>query len=190
MSNTLWSDIESSGLSSTTDVIVEIAFILDNLETKKLSEYKTYIKHKSYPKHYDNVCKEVHGLYPQFLEKNGVTPATAMIEIKDFFLRNNRSPSGMILAGYNIGFDKRFLETFFTMQGYPVPMESLFTNTIDVLDTVKEARKKGVLGNLINNKLVTVAEALHIEFDSHSAMSDIKTTKYIYDFLKSKMGES
>jgi DNA polymerase III alpha subunit (gram-positive type) len=183
----LWGDVETTGFSSTNDSIVEIGILLEDIEKKNISEFHKFIKHSHYPDHYEKVCKDIHGLYPKRLEEIGESESEVNKQLTEFLIRNRVLNQPARLAGFNVKFDKKFIEMFFSINGFPIEISNIFTSrSLDVLEEVKRAQSLGLFPVLENNKLVTIADHLNIKFDAHSAINDIKTTKMIYDYLENK----
>jgi len=89
----------------------------------------------------------------------------------------------LVLAGYCCEFDYKFLKAM--LERYGFAMDYFFSERmIDVHELVKRAFDKGLLPNTPNKKLETMTKALGIPHeDSHSAMSDIKATRRLYEYI-------
>jgi DNA polymerase-3 subunit epsilon len=92
----------------------------------------------------------------------------------------------LILAGYNISFDKDRLRDFFTKQGDKFFGSWFFWPTIDVTSLLAEYMVySGV--QLENYKLGTVCKHFGIEINAHDALSDILATRDLYKLLRKEI---
>jgi len=92
------------------------------------------------------------------------------------------------IAGFNVGFDQRFLMEWFAQERRGDLREFWFRfwpHTIDVKQTAVEAGIANRLPPVENLKLTTLTRALGIEHgNAHDALSDIEATYALYQRLR------
>lgn len=82
-------------------------------------------------------------------------------------------------AGYNVGFDTKFLKQFF-LKNNDEYYNSFFDYHLLSIDSLLYMFDHAGLIKLENYKLVTVAKYFNIDFSAHDALSDIKTTRQVF----------
>lgn len=164
-------DLETTGLSRVNDRIIEIAAIRYTID-------KAYNMHEEDVLHYF-INPEMQ-LNPAITELTGITdeqlasaPTEAEIfdEIQDFF-------ECMTVGGYNIDtFDVPFMENLYGRMG------TFFTPNGSV-DGIKLARDRLVKDrDVVDYKLISVADFFGIHFEAHSAIEDARTTGKVIQLL-------
>ncbi len=183
----LWLDLETTGLSSYSCKITEIAALyIDTDKPEEIEEFHRYIKYAEYPDDYQKVA-QITGLTPEVLEEKGFIESTVFNEFFDFINKKidkfNKSDK-CIVAGYNVKFDVDFFRSFFYNNGNTYFGSYFFSASIDVMTIVAMSLIDGQIeSNLPNFKLKTVANSVGIEFEAHSAIDDIKATKELFEKL-------
>ena len=116
MSNLFWIDLEMTGLSVDTEVVIEVASIITDTHFKELATYETVVKQPQiYLDRMDDWNKKHHsesGLIARI--PNGKDPGDVQADltqlITDFFPDKKSKP---ILAGNSIGQDRIFINKYF-----------------------------------------------------------------------------
>jgi DNA polymerase-3 subunit epsilon len=181
MSKIIWLDLETTGLNKLTDQIVEIGVIYEDTKTNKTEEFHRYIKYDEYPEKFTEAVK-VHGLSPEILEEKGSTNKEVYNELLEFLdskinCRNRDDKS--IISGYNVKFDIDFTRELFYKNKSNYFGSYFFSAPYEVMTKVAECLIHEKIDKLINYKLETVAGYLQIDFNSHSAIEDIKATRKV-----------
>lgn len=154
-------DTETTGLDPNSERIVEIA-ILTYMNGDLVETYETLI----------NPGKP---MPPIATSVNGITD-DMLIGKPSFFEVAEAIKSridGVLIVGYNIDFDIRFLTASFARQGLAIDL----SHKLDVLSVARRAIPYSVLPN---HKLETVKNHFGIDRGSHRAADDCLTT---YDIL-------
>lgn len=160
-------DVETTGLSSAHDRIIEIGAIkvIDGVVAE---QFERLIKQDmAIP----NKVKQLTGITEEMVRQNGVEEKTALKETLDFI-------ENMNLVVHNAAFDFNFLRQTCQRNGEPIP-------TNKVTDTLRIAKQK--IKDIDDYKLSTLAKYFGIEnVAAHRALSDCHTTKLIYEKLIEK----
>jgi len=164
-------DLETTGLSSDTDEIIEIGAI-KMLRHEAVDSFNALV----------------------LIDQSIPADVSAMTGIDDLMIRESGKPLDTILAelihfigelpvvGHNIDFDKGFLLNAYAKYGFP-PMRS---RCIDTLSLAKR-----LIRGCENYKLVSLAEGLGITYDKrHRSLSDCETTGRLYGKLLDLMDSS
>lgn len=167
-------DIETTGLSSEWDEIIEIAAI--KIENNKIvNKFSSLVK----PKYeIDEFITELTGITNDEL-KNANEIYEVLPSFKEFI-------SSSVLVGHNVNFDINFLYDAFSRN-----MEYELNN--DYIDTLRIARK--VLPTLEHHRLDDLIAYYSIpERELHRALGDCEKTYKVYSYLKrdalNKFGDS
>ena len=171
-------DLETTGLSSANDRIIEFAAIKyhigDDYELTECGSYHTYINPE---RDIPEKITELTGISNETVA-DAPTEAECIQDIKAFF-------NGCIISGYNIdNFDVKFMMELYGRFG-------LFFEPIGSVDGIKMARNRLVRGvDVEGYKLSGVGDYFGIVFQAHSAMEDTRTTgKLIQLFLREYVAE-
>ena len=160
-------DVETTGLSSAHDRIIEIGAIkvIDGVVAE---QFERLIKQDmAIP----NKVKQLTGITEEMVRQNGVEEKTALKETLDFI-------ENMNLVMHNAAFDFIFLRQTCQRNGEPIP-------TNKVTDTLRIAKQK--IKDIDDYKLSTLAKYFGIEnVAAHRVLSDCHTTKLIYEKLIEK----
>lgn len=163
-------DLETTGLSSKNDRIIEIAAIKywvdEGLQMHEVDVYHQYINPgRPLPE----VITELTGITDEMLSDK---PAEGQVyaDIKEFF-------GNCTVSGYNIeNFDNKFMAELYGRMG------DFFTPK-GTVDCIKMARNRLVkisgtppVGDVGNYKLATIGAFFHLDFTAHSAIEDARTT--------------
>ena len=154
-------DVESTGINTVEDEIVQIAAIKINKFGSVIEKFEKFL----IPTKSVGNSELVHGFSNEFLEKNGEDSKSVL---KDFlnFIKNT------LVVGHNVSYDLSILNS--ELQRKKLPRAEI----IDYYDTLDLARK--FYPNLKNHKLETLSNLFNTEVkSSHNAMDDILSTKDI-----------
>lgn len=161
-------DLETTGLSSTKDRIIEIAAIKYHIDPQEDGDYnmvETDIYHQYINPEYElpEVIVNLTGITDDKL-RNMPTEAECIDDIEAFF-------DGCIVSGYNITtFDNKFMHELYGRFGR-------FFQPAGCIDGIKMARNRLRRQEDVENfKLATVGAFFGIEFQAHSAIEDTRTT--------------
>lgn len=171
-------DLETTGLSSAKERIIEMAAVKYSIDEKyHMSEKATYHQYINPERPLEEVITELTGITDEMLADKP-TEAECINDIAAFF-------DGCIVSGYNIeNFDCKFMNELYGRFG------RFFTPT-GSLDGIKMARNRLTRGvDVEGYKLTQVAAFFGIEFNAHSAIEDARTTgKLIQIFLNEYANE-
>lgn len=177
----LYLDTETTGLSSSTNEIIQLACV-------------PLIDGKSGP-HFNEFCQPTNwnSIDQKSIEVHGITvdqmkTFQSPYEMLDKFIAYvSQFGVKFVIAGYNSNFDKAFIGALFARNGRSKEYSRLFLN--EVRDV--HARAKAVKDKLQSNKLklVNLAEEFGIEIKAHDALSDIQATIEVDRRLSAIIGE-
>ena len=154
-------DVESTGLDTTTDEIVQIAAIRINADGTIKSKFEKFLK----PSKSVGRSVNVHHFTDKFLELNGQEPKKVFEEFRKF-------AENAVIVGHNVNYDLSIL----TSQMNRLKMSPLiFKNYYDTLDIFRR-----FYPNLDNYKLEFLGEMFEVKHkSSHNAFDDICATAEI-----------
>lgn len=178
----LWCDTETTGLEPKEHGAFEYAFILVD-GGKVVSRRDYFCNPLSEGLSFSEDAAKVNGYTKERVEALN-SEAEIYKNIKTF-LDGSRYGWGaqkkdgepLILAGYNVEFDKGFLEAMLDRHG--AKWEDYFKSEVfDVYALVKKAYAAGSLPRLENLKLGTMCKAFGIDLsNAHTAAADIEATR-------------
>lgn len=116
MKKLLWLDMEMTGLDVETEVIIEVAAIVTDLNFKELDSFETVVKQPShYLEHMDDWNREHHtksGLLKKIPQ--GMDPEFTEVKLIDLIKKHWPDPKDKpILAGNSIAQDRLFIDRYF-----------------------------------------------------------------------------
>jgi DNA polymerase III epsilon subunit-like protein len=179
-----WCDTETTGLNPMDSGPFELAFLV--YDGGNFVESNVF--------HLNPLNDEVI-IHPGALAVNGVSeetiksyrPAKEVVPEMIEFFKKHCPPEKLIFAGYKCPFDYGQIGGLLFREGFTIG-DYFNGRLIDVLDLVKRAKEMNLLEATRNNKLETMTKSLCIEHDSaHSALSDIKATKLLYEAIYLKL---
>lgn len=186
----MWIDTETTGLEVTDSSVFMIGAIVTE-NGVVLCEKTFFLNPLSETIKYHESAGAVHG-YSEEDIKSFPAEKTAVVDIAKFFERARElwRPDGsksekMVIAGYNVTFDIKHLQTLFERNG--LKLEDYFSGVIaDVYLQVQKAMGNA-LPVLKNKKLVTVADYLGVDLtNAHDAMADIRATREVAKSLNNQ----
>lgn len=163
-------DVESTGLNTTKDDIVQIAAIVYGSKgvTNQLDILVKPTKSVGDSMH-------VHGFTDELLQEKGIAPEIALEKLRDF-------TKGKVLVGHNINYDLQIISSMLSRYHMP-PLEGKC-----VYDTLDLACK--VYPKLPNHKLHTLSKLIETEAKpNHNAFYDILATGEVLAHLRLKIAE-
>ncbi len=166
--NVIVFDVESTGVDTTEDEIIQIAAIRINNKGEAIEVFERFLKNNKSVKD----SEYVHGFSDEYLEKHG----NDKIEVLKEFLKFSR---GAVIVGHNVQFDISILASELSRNKLD---EVEFIGVYDTLDIYRR-----FYPNMCNHKLETLSKAFNTNHKpSHNAMDDILATgellvKGIYD---------
>ena len=154
-------DVESTGLDTTVDEIVQIAAIRLNRDGSIKSKFNHLVK----PTRAVGTSVAVHGITDENLAANGQDPREVFTEFMKF-------AEGAVLVGHNVNYDLNILTSQMSRLSM-APLE--YKNYYDTLDIFRRFHP-----NLKNHRLETLGEEFEVSHKStHDAYDDICATAEI-----------
>lgn len=151
-------DVESTGVDTTRDEIIQIAGIRLDSSGKALDKFVRLIK----PNRKVGDSVRVHQMTDDFLRREGEDPKVVLQSFCDF-------ARGAVIVGHNVTYDLKILDSQLARLKLP-PLE--YKTYYDTLDIYRR-----FYPNLINHKLEFLGDYFAIEHKSkHDAMDDILAT--------------
>ena len=188
----LWFDTETTGLSAYKNDIIQIAGMI-TVNGKIEEEFSYNVQ----PHNFNNIEPEavrVHGITEEQMKTFMETKELHGI-LKDLFkkfINPFDKKDKFTAAGYNVRFDMDMLFQFFKKCGDNYFYSFVDGYPLDVYQGAIILKHFGVLPQLPDYKLETVAKYLGIEIKAHDALSDIQATRETAKALRSfilKKGE-
>lgn len=159
--NVVVMDVESTGIDTSNDEIVQIAAIKINLLGAVIESFERFL----IPKKELGSSEKVHGFSKEFLLENGVESIRGLEEFVDF-------SKGCVIVGHNINYDLTIMKSQIAREG---ARELDITGVFDTLDIARRFYPE-----FENHKLENLSKKFKVENPStHNAMDDILATKDI-----------
>ena len=180
--NFLFLDVETTGLKSDKHDIIQLAAIpiINGQRQETFNEFCQPINWDTI----EDAALAIHGISREKLK----TFQTSEKMITKFINYLKSFDCKFIIAGYNVGFDRKFISSTFDQHNVSKDFFSLFELQIhDVFSRVKIIHGKKIKTE--NRKLVTIAKHFDIEIDAHDALSDIEATIEINERIGQMLGE-
>lgn len=166
-------DIETTGLSSDFDSIIEVSGILFE-NGQEVAHYTSLIKPDAVYEdgsYIDEFIEELTGITNKMLS-SAPDPKTVLQEFKDFIGDN-------ILVGHNVNFDINFLYDNFKHY-----LSAIFNN--DFVDTMRLSRI--LHPEESHHRLVDLSERYNIDYsNAHRSLVDCQITELCYEHLKEEI---
>lgn len=175
-------DLETSGLSSDKNQILEIACCPIDLELNNLKEYESGIIKPYDSREINDGALNANGITIQQIN-NGREQKEAFQELCEYLSKLSSGRNKVHLAGHNIKkFDIPFLQNWFDLNKTDI---SKFIDLSFSIDTMWFARLKWL--ESANYKLGTCCENCNIELnDAHRAIFDTRANRdLVKDFIRS-----
>lgn len=157
-------DVESTGLSTTKDEIIQIAAIRYGKEGAT-RELDVLVK----PTQSVGDSYYVHGFSDEYLQRDGIEPKEALRILADFVVDG-------VLVGHNVNYDLQIINSMMSRYGLDL------LEGFEVYDTLDLAYK--VYPKLHNHKLDTLSKLIDTKANpNHNAMQDILATSEVLSHL-------
>lgn len=171
MSNIAIIDLETSGLSQTSNAICQIAGKVLDKKFNIVATIDYYIK--PYNKEYSKHAYDINNLSKEFLNEFGEHINIVMNDFIKFIFCNNVDT----IVGHNVYFDKRFILE--ELKKISLEKAILF-DKLKVIDT----SRLNYNSRIKNRELKTICEYYNIEYsDKHNANLDVSSTESILKML-------
>lgn len=179
--NHLWLDAETTGLSEYKNDIVQLACIpvVNGVPQKPFNEF-------CQPTNWHTIEDEavkVHGITRDMMQ----TFQTQEQMLNKFIQYINSFGVKFTIAGYNVGFDKKFISATFSKHGKSSDFFRLFT--INIHDTFKRAKSVKSQIPVSSFKLESLSDHYGIKIKAHDALSDIEATIAVDKIISKLIGE-
>jgi len=184
-------DVETDGIDSGVNNIIEIAVLFENGTDYSKSVFHEYILPEKKRDDFDEVSKNSHGLTWEFLEKNGNQERDVLGRFVEFL--NNKidkydKTDKAFFIAYNAKFDNQFIYNMFVRHEIPNDKNNAYYGSyfrkgcaIDIIPIVAATVETGMLPVPENFRNPTIAKLLDIPLENaHSALEDIKASRQIY----------
>ena len=183
MDNFLWYDCETTGLNEYRNDIVQLACIpvINGIIQKPFNEFCA-------PENWNNIDQEavdIHGITVERMK----TFQSQEVLINKFITYLESFNTRFVTAGFNVGFDKKFLYATFKKHNKNDYFFRLFS--LDIRDTFVRAKAIGKKHFQTEDlKLSTLCNKFNIEIVAHDAISDIEATIKLDEKISEILGES
>ncbi|AWZ47689.1 helicase [Clostridiaceae bacterium 14S0207] len=163
-------DVESTGVNTTEDDIVQIAAIKIDGNGKVIDKFEKFL----IPSKTVGTSELVHGFSDKFLKEKGE-------DSKEVLHRFCKFIKETIIVGHNVTFDLTILNSQLQRYGLPKAEYKSYYDTLDI--------SRRFYPNLKNHKLETLSKLFETETrSSHDAMDDILATKdVLLSMIKEKV---
>jgi DNA polymerase-3 subunit epsilon len=184
MGKILWLDTETTGLDAFRSDIIQIGYIVE-VDGQPMEEGEILMAPSP-----DSVVS------PEALTKNKFSAkdlssfqsqTEGMFKFEQMLQRHvDRyiSRDKFVLAGYNVGFDDKFLRAAFKRNKNIYYGSYIMWAKLDVQSFVAQYLAESETITLSDQKLETVCRHFHLEFEAHDALEDIKATRKLYKTLQ------
>lgn len=183
MGKILWLDTETTGLDTYKNDIIQIGYIVE-IDGQLMEENEILMR----PRPGSDIS-------PEALSKNKFTGKelssfqTQEEGLYKFELMLQRhvdrfdSRDKFILAGYNVGFDDKFLRAAFKKNKHNYYGAYIMWAKLDVQSFLARYLYESEDEDLTDQKLETVCHHFGVKFKAHDALEDIKATRKLYTLL-------
>lgn len=160
-------DVETTGLDSVYDEIIQISVINDKEEVLINTYVKPYVM-ESWEE-----AQEINGISPKMVE-NSPYPHEIIAKVKSLF------ENASIIIAYNAAFDISFLERW----GINFSGKTIMDVMLDFAPIYGEWSE--YFGDYKWQKLITCAGYYGYQFNAHDSLEDVKATLYCYKKMQEK----
>jgi DNA polymerase-3 subunit alpha len=179
--NYLWIDTETTGLSEHKHDIIELACIpvINGVRQKSFDEF-------CQPTNWGTIQDEAIAVHK--IDRDMMRSFQTQEEMLDKFIKYVDSFGvKFTIAGFNVGFDKKFISATFSK--YKKSSEFFRMFTINIHDTFIRAKSVKNQIPLTSLKLEALANHYGIPINAHNALSDIDATIYVDKIIADLIGE-
>lgn len=158
-------DVESTGVNTLQDYVIQIGAIRIDKEGRELETFERFIK----PPVPVGDSEAVHGFSDEYLAAHGEEASVVLKAFREFV-------KDTVVVGHNVNYDMAIMSTELGRQG----MEALpIRGVYDTLDMYRR-----FYPNLVNHKLGTLSATFPIEhIPTHNAMDDIRATAQLLAYI-------
>jgi DNA polymerase-3 subunit epsilon len=181
MMQLLYIDIETTGLIKYTNGIINLAYIIEDINGKKLAEGSIHMNTFAYKSKANKKALEINGYTIEEI-KDFQSPKDAIEEFIDV-LRDYYNGEKYKVVAYNAEFDTGFLQEWFNALMPDTYWRFLDYKHLDPFALVKIYQQLGMIDTGKSQRLETVAEYFDIEHNAHDAVSDIRATRELWKIL-------
>lgn len=181
----LFIDTETGGLNAKKSALIQLSGIV-RTDKKDVEQFNFFIKP---PKDLE-ISEEALAVQGRKLEDlenfdDEEVVFEKFLKLLNRYINPYDKDDKFVVAGYNVGFDVRFLEEFFTRHNNKFLYSYIGRRNLDPLDYILFLQMCGKLPYLENNKLGTWCEYFSIPLDAHDSFNDIVATKkLIFETVK------
>lgn len=183
-----WFDSETTGLDPVKNDIIQIAGVIE-IDGEIIEEYEFKCRPHD-PESYSQKALDVHGFT---IEEMKEWPEPLDVYSKLQFMMGQyvdkyNPKDKYIPAGHNVGFDIDMFMQFSKKCGDKYLGSFIQRKALDTLVFATICRSEGLLKDVENDKLATLAKHFGIEIKAHDALSDIQANVQVYYELKKLIG--
>ncbi len=184
MNKIFWFDVETTGLDSSINEIIQLACIIEvDGIVKERKEWKVR------PNDFNNINPEALQVTGFTIEQLKLFPESKFVFLEfikflDKYIDKFDRSDKFSIGAYNGKFDCDFLQNFFKKHNHKYYGSYFNYKLIDPLAIVRWLEYNQKLTGLENNKLETLARHFDIKIDAHDALSDIEATMVLERKLK------
>ena len=176
MKKILWVDCESTGLDSKLNDIIQLAMMIE-IDGEIKEKHNFFMQ----PFSYDNISMEALKINGRTIEEIKTFPMPQevykqVLAIFDKYINKFDKFDKFSPGGYNVGFDRGFMNEWFIKNGNKFFGSYVDYHLIDPHPVIGLLEYKGIL-KLENYHLETSCKFFNIEIKAHDAMSDIEATR-------------
>ncbi len=168
----LWLDVETTGLDSKNNGIIQLACIKDDTNEKFSINIKPFTDCV-----YDKGAEDIHGKSEKDISKY-MCEADAILQFTKFLGKDGQYS----IAGYNSRFDQDFIIALFKRHKQYSFWDFFNYYDVDVFALVKILD----LNSNKTKKLEAMCKEFGIKFTAHDAIEDIKATRKLYKKIVKK----
>jgi DNA polymerase-3 subunit alpha len=183
--NTLWVDVETTGLDPVVNDVIQLAAIAIVDGKRHELSFNEFCQ----PTNYDSVSDEA--LKVNNISRSQLATFQSAEQMVNRFIKFCDQFPGIkfTLAGYNVGFDRDFISSLFTKVNKEQEFNRVFNG--ELRDLYKRARALKAQGQLktLNVKLSTLCAHFNIEINAHDALSDISATIQLDRVIADMLGD-
>ena len=172
----LWLDVETTGLDSKNNGIIQLACIKDDTNEKFSINIKPFTDCV-----YDKGAEDIHGKSEKDISKY-MCEADAILQFTKFLGKDGQYS----IAGYNSRFDQDFIIALFKRHKQYSYWDFFNYYDIDVFALVKILNLNGTLDGKKTKKLEAICSEFGIKLNAHDAIEDIKATRKLYKKIVKK----
>jgi DNA polymerase III alpha subunit (gram-positive type) len=175
---TVWCDTETTGIDPRNSGAFEFAFLVYR-RGELLEEKVFHLNPLNDEVRFGEEAYKINGVGEETIRS--YAPASEVVPEIAVFLKKHVPPERLVFAGYNSGFDYRHLDALLARYGFNTG-DYFDGRMIDVFKLVKNTSECGLLPKTPDKKLATMTKSLGIKHDdAHTAFSDIKATRELYE---------